>query len=111
MSSVPEFQASPSRCKACRTDVKRWVLIFGAWLALVSAAFFVVHTTVHAHDDRTHVNCVLCQLSNNATPAVSGATDLDALQVFALAVLPAQSSLSVEAAGALLIRGPPALLL
>jgi hypothetical protein len=73
-------------------------------------AFFVVHTTVHAHADRSHVNCALCQLSHKATPAVSGATDLGALQVFALAVLPAQSSLSVEAAGALFIRGPPSLL-
>jgi hypothetical protein len=79
-------------------------------LALVAATLFVAHAAAHGHDDGTHVNCALCQLSHNATPAVSGTADLDALQVFALAVLPAQFLLSVEAAGALFIRGPPTLL-
>lgn len=110
MKVVSKAQRSLSRHKHGESRLVRRAFFVGAWLALVLLAFFVVHTTVHAHADRSHVNCALCQLSHKATPAVSGATDLGALQVFALAVLPAQSSLSVEAAGALFIRGPPSLL-
>jgi hypothetical protein len=88
----------------------RRAFFVGAWLALVLLAFFVVHTTVHAHDDGTHVNCALCQLSHNATPVVSGAADLVSPRIIALVVPPEQPSLSVEAADATFVRGPPTLL-
>jgi hypothetical protein len=85
-------------------------LIFGAWLALVPAAFFVVHATVHASDDRTHPNCALCQLARNATPVVSGAADLVSPRIIALVIPPEQPSLSVKPADAVFVRGPPTLL-